>query len=389
MNAKKMSLLLFIFLLICTACTVRQNDSPQNPPSKGNATQSESQGSTNAIALYEKLEIQDYDDLTILDIYEDMMLLNAFIYYRTDNPKYSELGYNSQTVNLVLYDWKNETMLAAYDVPEDHMCVDGFLWGDGSFVYVTIHEKADAEYVPYEIISHEGDGERTLLSGACIVTGYSEPQIDRLDEQSFVLAYYEPDTKQFGIDVFNRTGDFAHQIALTDDGKTEYLYQELICGSKQYLYYAAVGGVGRVYVGTSNGVSSFDLSATEQVYNYTFLTDDMILFCMEVTDESGAASKCLVVKNPAGETLFLLDIGVYYRLASDGAGTVLCIDGNYQPYSIQLDENEAGLTVRKLTDVDALPSRFYAIGDGTFLVHTYNSSYLHGEAPTAKIVAVK
>lgn len=386
---KKMFLLFSILLLVCTACTVQQDAVPKEPFSEDSEEQIESNGSTNAMVLYEKLDVPAYDDLTILDIYGDMMLLNTFIYYRTDDPKYSELGYNSQTVNLVLYDWKSETMIAAYDVPEDHMCVDGFLWGDGSFVYVTIQEKTDAEYVPYEIISHAGDTERTLLSGTCIVTGYSEPQIGRLDEQNFVLAYYEPDTKQFGIDVFNRTGEFTHQIALTDDGETKYLYQELICDRERYLYYAAVEGVGRVYVGTSNGVSSFELPSTEQVYNYTFLTNDKILFCMEVINESGSSSKCLVVKDLTGETFFLLDIGVYYRLASDGMGTVLCIDGNYQPYSIQLNEDETGLTVRKITDVDALPSRFYAIDDGTFLVHTYNSSYLHGEAPTAKIVVMK
>lgn len=77
---------------------------------------------------------------------------------------------------------------------------------------------------------------------------------------------------------------------------------------------------------------------------------------------------------------------VLFRIESNGNGSVLGIDGNYNPYLIHATSSD--LQIRSIAEIGTIPARFYAVDDTTYLVHTYKSIYLDAGSPSVNLITI-
>lgn len=345
--------------------------------------------STSTVPFYENLSLSDGEDVIILDVAQDAILLHVFQDYMSDDVHYREEGYNSKTTRLLLYQFSTQKILQSISVPDNCYCTDGFLWDASSFVVTLLHSEPTEAYQQYDIVSYDGADPTVLTSGPCIASGYIDPRLAPLGAQQFAYTYFDPQTKQFGVNIVSRKGEVVPQLTLTEDGSTEHLGTKITSDGARYLYYAAVNGAGTVYVGTPESIAShFTLSDTERVYEFCFWTEDLLLFTMKNTAPDGTASTNFVVKTMRGETVFRHPSDLLFRLISNGRGTALGINANYVPYFIY-PVSSSDLQISPVPDMSAVPCSFYALDDHTYFAHVYQSLYLKDQPPGLTMITIQ
>lgn len=392
-----MAIVVFILFTLsaCMSPTPKESPVPEEAPPIGSVAPAPGTLSGNEptlnllpIPLYEELNLSEDEDVIILDVCGSALLLNVYTDYPSADAHYREEGYSSKTVHLVLYDWNTQETLLTMPIPDDHYCADGFLWGENSFVYTSISLDPTLSYPQYDIIHYDGSENITIVSGICSMLGSADPHIVPLSDSHFAYSYFDPQTKFFGINVVSETGTITPQLTLLDDGATEHLSTDLVFHNGMYLYYAAVKEKGTFYVGTAEKIhASFSLPPTERVYQYHFLTDDLLLFTIERIGSDGASSTNVIVKDMLGNDLLTRRSDVLFRLEANGNGTAMGIDQSYNPYFLQVDPPH--IQTYPIPEMSAKPVRFYAVDEASYLIHTYKSIYLKDESPSVILVSVE
>ena len=360
-----LTLLLCLFLQGC-------NSLVPNGDSKSSSITTDNQKTIKEIKeipFYDKLNLAEYEQVSILDASSNLVLINIFEDYKQGNSNYREVGFNSFSHRVEIFNLNSKTISESHEILDGEYCTNGIFTNDG-FAYVTIKPKKESLSTCNLVIRNKNGLTVTLL-GDYSSGGYSEPQLAALDGGRIAYSYYDQKTCEFGVKTINPDGLIKTQLTLKEDGKTEFLMNTLGGNHNKFLFYCAVNSEGTFYIGDENGISnSFALAENERIYDYCLLRDSCLM-SIETIGSDGNSQKDTVLRDYSGRTVSKLENTIFFRTVSNNDSIVLSIDNNYQPYLIKADRT--GIYYEKIS-IRAAPVLFYAIDAAHYLAH-YNYSF--------------
>ena len=356
----KRSKLCVLLLLICLLLSSCSSKSPQLPKIEN----------FNTISLG-SFERESNEDARILYANSSKILVNISFDYQEGDPAYHEVGLNSQTKYLAIYNTENLSCISCLDVNEREYCISGILLQD-DVVYSAVYYDVQHSAYEYRITRVSKDDQRTIIEqGACPGTGYDEPYLKTLGADVFAYSYHNISDNTFGVNIVLGNNNIEQQLRLEGNNGAEHFMSLFRGNGFQYVYYAKVDGKGTVFVGDADGIQhQFCLDEGEQIYDYCFLNDAKAILFTKLGTSASHKDDQLVIRSLEGTLLGVVESGPCYRLESDNLYSALCINEKYQPHLITVSEDMQNIQIDSL-DISSQPMLFYSIAPAKFLIHNY------------------
>ena len=317
--------------------------------------------------------LKEEEQISVLDINEDLILVQTFHSYKEGESEFRETGYNEKTHTLGLWNWNEEKFEWEWNFSTlEGYCTNAIILDTDTIVYTLIVPYADEDGYSYRVLKHEikSGSEFEITIGSCYGTGYDDPRLVALGEGSFVYSYAPQEDNRFGIMLVDCENNIKPILELEEDGTTEHLRSTLSKGGDTCIYYAAVKGKGTIYQIDCQGVvGSFSIPSNERVYDFCPWGEN-ILFTMQCIDGEQTIERILV-KDIYGNNITMLNYEPLYRLCSNGNNIAVGINKNWNPNLIY--ELNGELKIETL----ALPERvlhFYSSNDHLFFASLYDET---------------
>lgn len=319
------------------------------------------------LAFYEKLNIEENQELRLLSAGEGMVLLAVNNTIPPEDPSYQEVGINSSTAQLLLVRREDGEPIRTVKLESGVFCSSGVALGrDIYYAAVELAESSAVPSVRYQIRKNTGTGkELWVAEGLCPNYDLQFPVLMGLAGKGLVYSFSDPDRKEFGVSSIQ--GDVVKEQVVYQDDKenTTSLFTLLGGNGKSYLYYTAVNGSGTFLIGNLEGIQHTVILPREERVGAFTLLEDTILASIQTETESGRLVSRLTVKDFNGRTLCEYGSEPIYRLTSNGGNCAMGIDGEYASYLFRYDGTELqGIPV----EMEAQPVLFLG-GEGEFLLN--------------------
>jgi hypothetical protein len=269
------------------------------------------------IPFYERLDLRKNEQVIIMDVRGSHLLLNIFEDYPPDDSNFREVGYNSVSHAVAVFDYKKGEIIELRKLEELDYVTDGVFVENG-FAYVIM--KLDRSgYSSCKLIIVNGNNVLETDLGKYDSSGYSDPRLAVLKNGNIAFSFYDKDSKEFGVKTIDSGGRLTPQIVFVDDGKTKWLTNTLYSNGIEYIYFSAVDELGTFLIGDIDGIKSkFTLAENERIYDYCFLKDSCCFMTIETIDKNGLSKKECIVRSYSGQTLTRNPKnGIYYRITSN------------------------------------------------------------------------
>lgn len=345
-------LILILVITITASGCIGSEDKPQNMTDEYTIEE---------IPFASKLAIGENESIHILDVNDANILIEIEkTVENIDDPTGADMVFFAD--RLLIYNTEDEKITFERKFENGCDCSSGVFLEKGiAFITVSMLKDSFGDYTLDQIYNGK---ETTVASAAGSPDVFYNPQLTKLLDGKFAYSYYDPNSKEFGVNIVTQDFKVKEPIKMIDGSGCNFMRTSLYGDGDSYIYFYDKQGTGRFIIGDhSDTIRQFQLDENERINSYCLL-DDRVLFSMNVLDQEGEETEKLILKNYNGEDIIGKNQETLYRMASNNEDIVIATDSYFKNHIIRINGNDE-IAVHDLTVDDRLNVPLEGALDGT------------------------
>jgi len=295
--------------------------------------------------LYDLLQLNDDEELSVLDVKENILLCTVDREYTEDDPYHRYEGNNASTLRLFLYDISDHVVKEEITFDKGEFCIDAVIMDD-SIIYALVTMDSATKNEVFSCWIATDDETLLVHESNCTTMGEMGPYLVVLGGTTAAFSFYDPHTGNFGFSLISAEGREIPILNCYDNDETTMLWTELVSNGDVCVYFYGKNSESTFVICDKNG------NATEcaidnrvyRIYNYAILENSLVFSAQDISVETEKIKQIIIEVDFGGNIIKSLDHKALYRLQSDGNNYAMGIDMSYQVYLVASNMNQLDIT---------------------------------------------